>query len=93
LIFENRHLRTPSKLKITFSDPFSKGAEPFSKTAFTAEAQRSQREICLLLQSGDGDWTRNSILLEIKSLLFGGLSPPDKRPFLCVPCVSAVRKC
>jgi hypothetical protein len=27
----------------------------------------------------------------IKTLLFGGLSPPNKRAFLCVLCVSAVK--
>jgi hypothetical protein len=39
---------------------------------FTAEAQRSQRKILLLIQSGDGDWIRNSLPPGLRMSFFDG---------------------
>jgi hypothetical protein len=39
---------------------------------FTAEAQRSQREMFILIQSGDGDWIRNFIPSEWRQVCSDG---------------------
>ena len=56
---------------------------------FTAKSRRSQREILLLIQSGDGDLPARSrfgegrldqkLLPLGETLLFGSLSPPNKK--------------
>ena len=45
---------------------------------FTAETQRSQRQIFFLIQSGDGDWIRNSLPSELRSSLFIGYGRYDE---------------
>ena len=44
------------------------------KPGCTAEPQRPQREIFLLPQSGDGDWSRSSVSSEIRSNPFTALA-------------------
>jgi len=50
--------------------PFKLAAKP----GCTAEPQRSQREMFLLLQSGDGDWSRSSVPSGIRSNPFTALA-------------------